>query len=552
MEKMRKIATSLIVSMLVLGMLLVFSPRTEAQGNAPFWSVGNYWNYSGEVTMPPVTVNMTMKMYVNGTASVTVGLTSYMTWEVLAWSNMTMRMPPNPPMYMNGTGKSWLRTSDLATVMTNMSLTNPMPPPPVIMTETTYDPPQENFGFPLTDSDMWTSTSIVNETTNMGPPTSTTRAWYYNVSGPHSITISGLGTFSTFNITQQESGSATVTQSWYSDTVGNYVRMLIPSVPPLIVDLHDYSYVTNQPPTKPTIAYSPSTIYNDTTVTFNTASTDPDGDTISYAWEFGDGGTANTQQATHSYSSPGTFTVNVTASDGKGGTARNSTAVTVLANQPPSEPTMTITPSMIYRGTTVTFDTTSTDPDGDTISYAWEFGDGGTASTQEATHSYSSLGTFAVNVTAFDGKGGTASNSTTITVRNRAPGQITLTFDPASPEVGKNVTMTATATDADGDALTFTWKFGDGTTATGTTVHHAYASAGDFTVNVTVSDGHGGNSWIERTIAVKEKAADNTMLYIIIIIIVIVIIAIIAALVARSRKKSAMPPTEPPARPPPQ
>lgn len=45
--------------------------------------------------------------------------------------------------------------------------------------------------------------------------------------------------------------------------------------------------------------------------------------------------------------------------------------------------------------------------------------------------------------------------------------------------------------DPDGDALSYSWDFGDGSAATGVSVSHSFASAGIYTVMLTVSDGAG-------------------------------------------------------------
>ena len=75
-------------------------------------------------------------------------------------------------------------------------------------------------------------------------------------------------------------------------------------------------------------------------------STDPDGDALSHAWTFGDGATATGVTAGHTYAAAGTYTVGLTVSDGKGGTATTSKAVTVTSggstgDPDPSTPTVT-------------------------------------------------------------------------------------------------------------------------------------------------------------------------------------------------------------------
>lgn len=62
-----------------------------------------------------------------------------------------------------------------------------------------------------------------------------------------------------------------------------------------------------------------------------TASNDPDGSIASYAWTFGDGGTAAGATAGHAYAAAGTYTVTLTVTDNRGGQGTTSKPVTVTA-----------------------------------------------------------------------------------------------------------------------------------------------------------------------------------------------------------------------------
>ena len=44
-------------------------------------------------------------------------------------------------------------------------------------------------------------------------------------------------------------------------------------------------------------------------------------------------------------------------------------------------------------GTAVNFTATGADADGDTLTYAWDFGDGGTSTAQNPSHTYTTGGT---------------------------------------------------------------------------------------------------------------------------------------------------------------
>ena len=63
----------------------------------------------------------------------------------------------------------------------------------------------------------------------------------------------------------------------------------------------------------------------------------------------------------------------------------------------------------------------SSDPDGDPLSYSWEFGDGGTSSQATPTHRYASAGTYIARLTVRDGRGGVGTDTETISAGNTPP-----------------------------------------------------------------------------------------------------------------------------------
>ncbi|WP_298313480.1 cellulase family glycosylhydrolase [uncultured Aquimarina sp.] len=166
---------------------------------------------------------------------------------------------------------------------------------------------------------------------------------------------------------------------------------------------------------------------------------------------------------------------------------------------------------------TVSFDgSTSSDPDGDTLTFNWNFGDGTTATGESISHLFTDFGEYQVVLTVSDG---TLSDTETLTITVNDP-------DTNIPVVTANISTDVTdgiapaiinfdasgSTVSDGSTLTYSWDFGDGTAGSGMTINHEFINAGNYNVVLTVSnvDGISDTATIAIIITEPNNGGDCT------------------------------------------
>src|SRR2546425_663560 len=236
-------------------------------------------------------------------------------------------------------------------------------------------------------------------------------------------------------------------------------------------------------------------------------SSDPDGNIVSYAWDFGDSTGGSGVTVAHTYLTFGTFNATLTVTDNESFAA---TAYRHIVVRAPPIASFTATPNPAVVGASVTFDaSTSFDPDGTIVSYTWEFGDATGGSGVVATHSYANPGVLAVNLTVLDNQ--TLSSRATHQVTVNAPPHAGFQFAPTTVYVGVSVTFDGSgSTDPDGSIASYAWDFGDGSTGTGVQASHVFAAKGTFQIRLTVVDNDGLSNETTRTLAIPDRAPQIT------------------------------------------
>jgi PKD repeat protein len=275
------------------------------------------------------------------------------------------------------------------------------------------------------------------------------------------------------------------------------------------------------PPPPPNVAptasftFSPLDPRVGSTVTFTSTSTD-DGTLKKFEWDLDGNGTyevvgSSTRQVT--FNTGGFHTVGLRVTDNGG--LQDTFDQSIYVDQRPSA-SFDITPATTAAvGDTVTFTSTSTDPEGDPLTFAWDldqdglFDDGTGDSAQKA---YPTPGTYSVRLRVTDSHG--ASSTTTGQVRvvaDVAP-QAGFGFTPSAPRAGEPVTFTSTSTDSDGTVAALQWDLdgnGQFNDAAGPTAQRAFPVAGSYTVSLRVTDDKGVSSIAFQTIFVLGSATQE-------------------------------------------
>ncbi|MEI9946375.1 MAG: PKD domain-containing protein [Chitinophagaceae bacterium] len=200
----------------------------------------------------------------------------------------------------------------------------------------------------------------------------------------------------------------------------------------------------------------------------------------SYQWTFGDGGTSTVQNPSHTYNATGNYTVQliVTSAAGCVDTLTRTEYIrvqrpTIAFNNLPMEgcipltiaPTATIVSNQPIAG------------------YLWDFGDGGTSTVANPSHTYTVAGTYNVSLTITTTGGCTQTFTLTNAVRAGIKPVTHFSANPTDVCAMTNINFTDNST---GNPDRWLWEFGDGGTSTAQNPTYAYSDTGYFTVTLTI------------------------------------------------------------------
>jgi len=208
----------------------------------------------------------------------------------------------------------------------------------------------------------------------------------------------------------------------------------------------------------------------------------------SWSWTFDDGGNSANQNPSHNYTTPGVYTVVLTAMNAAGSDTETKTdyiTVTAAVVTPVAE--FSATPLSGDDPLFVNFTDLSTNTP---TNWSWTFGDGGTSTDQNPSHNYTSPGVYTVVLTATNSAGSDMEIKTDyISVTEIQSPTANFTADPQMGTVPVEVQFTDISVQGTNPITSWDWDFGDGGTSTEQSPLHNYSIAGNFTVTLTVSDG---------------------------------------------------------------
>jgi hypothetical protein len=272
-------------------------------------------------------------------------------------------------------------------------------------------------------------------------------------------------------------------------------------------------------------------------VTLNgTASNDTDGTIASYSWNQTSGTPVtldDVTSATPSFTAPDVgseddiliFELTVTDNDGANSTDSVSITVTDTAPPPNSAPTADAgNDQIVSEGDNVTLNgTSSSDPDGDTLTYSWNqtagpvvvLSNSSTANPAFTAPDVDSGGaTLTFELTVDDGNGGNDTDTVDILVQNVNQALVADAGSNQSVTEGDNVTLNGTASnDTDGTIASYSWNQTSGTPVT---LDNATSSMASFTApevdsdgdvltfELTVDDGNGGGDTDTADVSVNN------------------------------------------------
>jgi gliding motility-associated-like protein len=234
--------------------------------------------------------------------------------------------------------------------------------------------------------------------------------------------------------------------------------------------------------------------------------TQPDTSIVSWQWNFGDGSSGTGNNPSHSYAAPGTYAVVLQITDALGCSGSDTLPQAVEIWQPPLA-NFVRSDSSGCAPMSVSFVDVSTPNGSPIVGWTWDFNNGQTSFQTNPGTTYPLPGTYAPSLVVTDGRG--CSDSLSLSVAAFSPPTANFLSQTQLACVGQGVDFQS-ASNGPHPIVSWLWEFGDGGVSTLSNPTHAYASAGTYSVSLTVIDSEGCVGMIDQPnwISVRAPAAN--------------------------------------------
>ncbi len=195
----------------------------------------------------------------------------------------------------------------------------------------------------------------------------------------------------------------------------------------------------------------------------------------SYLWNFGDGATSVVAAPSHTYNTPGDYTVTLIAT-GAGGC--KDTLVFNPVVHVKTTPTAAFVSNVVNGCEPLTVTFTDQSSSLDAPAYSWTFGNGQNSTATNPSVTYTAAGNYAVNLIVTNAEGCSDTATGNITVHPLPVASATVSSTVGCSPLA--LTFQNNSTGATG----YLWDFGDNTTSVAANPGHTYTTSGNFVVSL--------------------------------------------------------------------